>query len=201
MTMRPGDEFVIAPRGYHAFELECGSTLRIVDEEGQQCCDFVCFNATDPRERLSTHATIMRNGTISITAGHTLYSTRQRPLFTIIEDTLRAGDHDLLAGMCTQASNELKFGVTGTPNCTANLTAALASFGIPPTDIVDCLNVFMRMTIEVDGTVEIRQPRSKPGDYLALRAEIPSIVGISNCPQEWGPTNARHPTRIRLEIS
>jgi uncharacterized protein YcgI (DUF1989 family) len=88
---------------------------RIVDVDGGQCCDLVCFSEEDVRERLSTHATIMRNGTIHLSKGHALYSSRHRRMLSIVDDTVGIGGHDLLAGTCSQASNEAKFGVQGTP--------------------------------------------------------------------------------------
>lgn len=199
--MEPGDRFRIAPRGYHAFELAAGTTLGIIDVEGQQCCDFVCFSASDPRDRFSPHVTLMRNRTIWLTKGHVLFSTRHHPMFTIVADTVGAGGHDLLAGMCSQASNEAKFGVTGTPNCTATLTAAVSLFDIPPDCLSGPFNVFMNMMIDDAGGVSIHEPRSRDGDHIDLQAEMDCIVAISNCPQEWGPTNARHPTPIDLVAS
>jgi uncharacterized protein YcgI (DUF1989 family) len=121
-------------------------------------------------------------------------------MFTIVEDSVGAGGHDVLAGMCSQASNEVKFGVTGTPNCTANLTAALSAFDVPPEYLTGPFNVFMNMTIDQQGGVAIQEPRSGRGDHIDLRAEMDCIVAISNCPQEWGPTNARRPTPIDLVV-
>jgi uncharacterized protein len=200
IRMETGDEFRIAPRGYHAFQIASGAVLRIIDVEGQQCCDFVCFAAPDARNRFSPHVTLMRNKSVWLTRGHVLYSTRHHPMFTIVEDSVGAGGHDLLAGMCSQASNEAKFGVTGTPNCTANLTAALSAFDVPPEYLTGPFNIFMNMTIDQQGGVTIQEPRSGRGDHIDLRAEMDCMVAISNCPQEWGPTNARHPTPIDLVV-
>jgi uncharacterized protein YcgI (DUF1989 family) len=196
----PWDELVIPPRGYLGFRMSRGRTLEIVDERGSQCCDFVCFNGDDVRERLSTHATIMRNGTISLTTGNRLYSTLQRPMFTIVHDDVGRGGHDLLAGMCSQRSNQEKFGIAATPNCTANLIAAVTPFGVAHGDVVDSFNVFMRMSVSAEGSVEILEPLSQAGDRVALRAEMDALVALSNCPQEWGPTNARSPSELRLKV-
>jgi uncharacterized protein YcgI (DUF1989 family) len=198
--MERGAEFPIAPRGYHAFRLPGERTLQIVDVEGGQCCDFVCFSENDARERLSTHATIMRNGTIYLSKGHALYSSRHRRMLSIVDDTVGIGGHDLLAGTCSQASNEAKFGVQGTPNCTANLTAALAAFDIPSSLLGGAFNIFMRMSIAESGSVHISEPLSGAGDHIDLRTEMDCIVAISNCPQEWGPTNTHNPSTILLQV-
>jgi uncharacterized protein YcgI (DUF1989 family) len=198
--MEAGDQFVIAPRGYHAFRLSTGRTIEVVDVEGRQCCDLVCFLEADPREKCSTHASIMRNGTIYLSKGHALYSSRHRPLLTIVDDSVGVGGHDLLAGTCSQRSNEAKFGVQGTPNCTANLTAAVAEFDIHGSLLGGAFNIFMRMTISESGRVQIHEPLSRAGDHIDLQAEMDCIVAISNCPQEWGATNARKPSPILLRV-
>ncbi len=191
---------MLPPRGHTAFELRAGERLEVVDRDGQQCCDLVCFDAEDPRERASTHATIMRNGSVYLTAGHQVYSVSQEPLMRVLEDTV-GGGHDLLAGMCSEASTRLKFGVSGAPNCTDNLRQALAPFGVGPELIVDSLNLFMRMPVAPDGSVQILEPISAAGDKVVLEAVVGCLVGISNCPQEWGATNARRLGSIGLRVA
>ncbi|HET7909812.1 MAG TPA: urea carboxylase-associated family protein, partial [Nitrospira sp.] len=64
-----------------------GQHLRIVDLEGKQAVDFLCYNARDSEERYFAPNTIKAAGTISLTKGHVLYSDQAQPLFTIVEDT------------------------------------------------------------------------------------------------------------------
>ena len=194
-------DIVLPPRGYTAVELRLGQLMRVTDLDGQQVCDLVCFARDDPHERFATHPTIMRNGTIFLTTGHSLYSTNQRQMLTIVSDDVGPGGHDLLAGMCSQTSNEAKFGVAATPNCTGNLIAALAAWHIPPTAITDSFNAFMDMKIDPEGAIAIQSPKSMPGDCIVFKAQMDLVVGLSNCPQEWGATNARSPSRIGLTIA
>lgn len=58
----------------------------------------------------------------------------------------------------------------------------------------------MRMAIDESGRAEIREPLSDAGAYIVLQAEMDCIAAISNCPQEWGPTNARRPSPILLRL-
>ncbi len=192
---------MLPPRGHTAFELRAGEQLEITDLEGQQCCDLLCFSAADPRERVSTHATAMRNRSIYLTAGHAVYSHAQQPLLEVVADSVGPGGHDLLAGMCSEASTQLKFGVTGAANCTDNMRAALAPFGVDPTRLADSLNLFMRVPVAADGSLQIEEPISKAGDSITLMAVRDCLIAISNCPQEWGTTNARHLTSIGLRVS
>jgi uncharacterized protein len=57
----------------------------------------------------------------------------------------------------------------------------------------------MNVPIE-SGTITIKEPISKAGDYIELRAEDDLIVAISNCPQERNPCNAFKPTELRVTV-
>lgn len=194
-------DVLLPPRACRALRIATGERLQVIDEDGLQVCDVVILSADDSQERMSTHSTIMRNGSIYLTARHAVYSVSQEPLMRVVEDTVGAGGHDMLAGMCSEASTRLKFGIAGAPNCTDNLRRALSEFGVGPELVVDSLNLFMRMQVAPDGAVTIEEPISRAGDYVVLEAVRDCLVGVSNCPQEWGPTNARELGRIRLKIS
>ena len=188
---------VLEPRGRTGFALNAGDTVRIVDVEGQQVADLVCFAREDTAEKLSVHNTALIQGTIYISTGHNLFSDRCRKLMTITADT--CGRHDLLAGSCSEGTNRYRYGVANTPNCRSNMEAALKPFGIPLREIPYSFNIFMNVPIE-DGRIYIKEPTSRPGDYIDLKAETDLIVGISNCPQERNPCNAFKPTRVGVIV-
>ncbi len=57
-TELPGtvvSDVIIPAKEYLGLELRTGQVLRIVDVEGKQVPDLVCFNLANPRERLSTN--------------------------------------------------------------------------------------------------------------------------------------------------
>ncbi|HZS32444.1 MAG TPA: urea carboxylase-associated family protein [Methylomirabilota bacterium] len=188
---------MLEPRGRTAFPVDRGQTVRIVDVDGQQVADFVCFRRPDTSEKLSVHNTALIHGTIRITTGHTLLSDRCNVLMTITSDT--CGLHDLLAGSCSEGTNRWRYGVAGTPSCRANFEAALAPFGIPLREVPYSFNIFMNVPIE-RGRIWIEAPISKPGDHVDLRAEADLLVAISNCPQERNPCNAFTPSRLRCLV-
>jgi uncharacterized protein len=45
-------EETIAPAGYFAAELKKGQVLRIIDVQGQQVADLICFNSARLDEKL-----------------------------------------------------------------------------------------------------------------------------------------------------
>lgn len=188
---------ILEPRGRTAFPVDRGHTVRIVDLDGQQVADVVCFRRPDTSEKLSVHNTALIQGTIYISTGHVLLSDRCTPLMTIVDDT--CGRHDLLAGTCSEGTNRWRYGVADTPNCRSNFEAALRPFGIPLREVPYSFNVFMNVPIE-GGRISIQEPLSKPGDRVDLRAETDLLVAISNCPQERNPCNAFTPTRLRVLV-
>ena len=190
------DEMLPA-RGRTAFPVDRGQTVRIVDVDGQQVADFVCFRRPDTSEKLSVHNTALIQGTIHVSTGHLLLSDRCGALMTITADT--CGLHDLLAGSCSEGTNRWRYGVADTPNCRSNFEAALRPFGIPLKEVPYSFNIFMNVPIG-DGKIGIQAPVSKAGDYVDLRAETDLLVAISNCPQERNPCNAYNPTRLRVLV-
>jgi urea carboxylase-associated protein 1 len=175
-----------------------GQHLRIVDTYGRQAVDFLCYNAQDTLERYFAPNTIKAAGTISLTRGHVLYSDQAQPLFTIVEDTY--GSHDTIGGACSAPSNYMLYGVKNCPGCRENFLKGLAQFNKGRRDIVPNVNFFMRVPVQVVGEATIARGDSVPGTYVELRAEMDTIVVISNCPQINNPANDYNPTPIQLII-
>lgn len=182
-------DLLLQPRGFTAFTVRKGQTLRIIDIEGQQVGDVVVFNHSDHADRLSPQNTIVLNRTANLRTGNSLFSTRANKMFTITEDT--CGRHDIVLGSCSRYTNKYRYQVDNAPNCRENLARALGKYGIEEDQIPYSFNVFMNSPIQPDETVNILEPLSKAGDYIDMICEMDlAIVGISNCPQERNPCNA-----------
>src|SRR5918994_7607541 len=87
-----------------AFELKKGQRLRIA---GKSIVDFVAFNLHDLTERFDQARTKTNQVKIFISTGDSLYSKRNNPMLTIIEDTFTEGRHDLQKGMCSRKRFEM----------------------------------------------------------------------------------------------
>jgi hypothetical protein len=173
--------------------------LRIIDRDGRQAVDFLCYNANDRDERYFAPNTIKAAGTISLTKGHVLYSDQAQPLFTIVEDTY--GSHDTIGGACSAPSNFMLYGVRNCPGCRENFLQGLAPFGMGRRDIVPNINFFMRVPVDRGGDAAIARGDSAPGSFVELRAEIDVLAVISNCPQINNPANDYNPTAIQITIT
>lgn len=178
-----------------------GERLRIIDLEGGQGVDFLCYNAADTVERYHAPNTLKASRNLRLGAGHVLYSDQARALFTLLAD---AGiGHDTIGGCCSAPSNELLYGVRDCPGCRENFLRAMAPFGLDRRDIVPNINFFCDVPVGGDrrliDTVFANSP-SKPGDFVELRAEMDVLALISNCPQMNNPCNGQDPTAIAVEI-
>jgi uncharacterized protein len=188
----------LEPQTGTAFELKAGQTLRVIDIEGEQVADLTAFARIDTSEWLSSGRSIDYANTIYLTKGHTLYSNRSRPMFTILDDDV--GRHDFLLTPCSRETFEIIYKNTDYhPSCFENLWRNLAEFGIAPDAIPTTLNIFMNVEVGSDGTLSILPPRSKAGDALTLRAAMDLIVGLTACSAEMSNNYRFKP--IAYEIS
>jgi len=174
-----------------------GQRLEIVDPCGEQVSDLVSFAAEDRTEWLSSGRTIDYANTIYLTTGHTLYSNRSRPMWTILEDTV--GRHDFLLTPCSPETFTSRYKTTGHhPSCFENLVHSLQPFGIAPDSIPTSLNVFMNVDVLPSGELRILPPRSRAGDHITLRAEMDLIVGVTACSAELSNNGRFKPIDVRL---
>jgi len=183
-------------------ELKQGQTLRIVDLEGNQSADTLFYSATDWSDRYSAQDTIRRQGAIYLTTGTQLISSEGNTLATIVADT--CGRHDTLGGACAAESNQVRYSLDKRPmhNCRDTFMLALTRWGrgAAKCDITHNINFFMNVPVTPDGALSFADGVSAGGRYVELRAGMPIIALISNCPQLNNPCNAYNPTPIRLLI-
>jgi len=187
----------LEPQTGGALTIARGEYLRIIDPLGEQVSDLMSFARDDTRESLSSGRTIDYANTIYVTTGHTLYSNRSRPMWTIVEDTV--GRHDFLLTRCSPDTFRIIYGTTGHhPSCFENLARALAPFGIAADTIPTTFNVFMSVEIRANGELAILPPRSRAGDYIVLRAEMDMIVGVTACSAELSNNGSFKPIDVEL---
>lgn len=175
---------IIEPRSSTAFLLRKGQRLKVVDIQGEQVSDFICFNQHDTAEYLSSGRTIDYAETIFLTRGHPFYSNRSRVMFEIVEDTV--GKHDFLLTPCSSDTFRIIYGHTNPHRgCHGNLAESLKPFGISSDQIPICFNIFMNVSVDGDsGKISVLAPKSKAGDYVVLEAKMDLIVGMTACSAE-----------------
>jgi uncharacterized protein len=177
-----------------------GQHIRIVDAEGQQAVDTLFYCADNFAERYSAQDTLAEQGFAYISVGTKVISNEGNVMLTVTADT--AGNHDTSAGACSRESNTVRFGhhTRYMHACRENFVVELAKYGMSKRDIVSNINFFMNVPILPDGELAIVDGKSRPGDYVELRAEMDVLCVISNCPQVNNPCNGFNPTPIRVLI-
>jgi urea carboxylase-associated protein 1 len=190
------EDLIVPARGSWSGLVRNGETLRIVDTEGQQAVDFICFNAADKMEAYDVTVTVRLASRPFLRQGDVLYSNLSRPMFTIVEDTV--GNHDTICGCCSAEINYLRYGVKNTPSCRTNFLHELEKNGLDSRSLVPNINFFMNIPFNAKREFEFKPPLSRPGDYVNLKAHMDILAVISNCPQILNPANNFNPTPIRL---
>ena len=194
---RVGAEVYVPSRSGRAFKVGRDQLVKVTDIQGKQVCDFFAFNPKDPGEMLSPTYTRSVLGQMHLQEGKPLYSNRRRPLFMVVEDPVKR--HDLLFAACDPA-RYMEYGLKDHPSCQSNVLSALKGAGLVPAVFPHPVNLFMNVTINSDGKLEIREPLSKPGDYILLQALDDLLVAVSAYPQDQNPCNGWNPTDLRIEV-
>jgi len=190
---------VVPPRSPWSARLEPGEILRLIDIEGAQAVDFLCYNAEDPRERYHAPNTIKVPRNVYVGLGTVLRSNLARPMMTVAADS--CGRHDTIFGCCSFEVDRVRYGRHNAESCQRNFERELARHGIGPEHVVPNVNFFMSVPVGPDGAAEISPSQSRPGDYVDLRAEMPLLAVLSNCPQELNAaTGANGPTPVRAIV-
>ena len=173
----------IAPQCGRSFPIRKGQYLRVVDPLGEQVADLFAFQAGDFRSALSSGRSIDYAGKIYLTTGDVLYSNDSRKMFAITANAV--GRHDFMLTPCSQEMFEILYRYPGHhPSCFENLCRCFAPAGIKPEQISTTFNIFMNVEVDVHGVVTVRAPRSSPGDYIELRAEMDMICALTACSAE-----------------
>ena len=146
----------------------------------------------DRRRAIAPRPPSRHRGNLFLTTGSVLRDQESRPLVTIVADEV--GNHDTVGGACSQSRTRFATGTTpNTSTPVENFLIEGSRHGLGKADMVGNVNFFMNVPVDPDGTLGIVDGLSAPGKRLALRAEVDTLVLISNCPQINNPATASTP--------
>lgn len=193
------DLLTIPARSGRAVALKAGQSIKIINTHGHQVVDTWAFNAADLHEFLSMEHMRAFINRVRPKPGDKLATNKRRPILTMVEDT-SPGVHDTFIAAC----DIYRFQGLGCTeyheNCADNLFAGMALIGFKPPEVPSPLNLWMNIPINGDGSIEWKEPVSKPGDHVVLRAEMDCIVAMSACPQDIVCINAGMPTEAHYKV-
>ena len=198
--MNPILDVIVRPGEPWTGVVRAGQRLRIVDLDGTQAVDTLCYDAHDYVNRYSAANTIRAQRQLFLTTGSTLMSIDGDPLATIVDDT--CGRHDTVGGACSAESNTCRFGHDKRymHNCRDNFLVGLARVGMGKRDLVPNINFFMNVPVTPDGRLTFADGVSGPGKYVEMTAQTDVVALISNCPQLNNPCNDYNPTPLEVWV-
>lgn len=193
----------IVPAGnYWMKVVKANETLRITDLEGNQAVDTLFYNANDTTERYNANNTMREQGNVYVQLGTAILSSANNVMMRVVADT--CGRHDTLGSACSCESNTSRYAFEKRwmHSCRDSFLKGLLDWGhgMDKRDQVCNINFFMNVPVNPEGGSNFSDGISGAGKYVELKAEMDTIVFISNCPQLNNPCNAYNPTPVRMTI-
>jgi len=186
--------------------LRRGHTLRLTDLEGGASVAALFYNAEEPSERYNMPDTLKAQHIARLTAGFALYSDMGRVLCSLTEDSV--GWHDTITGHGTAAHGRAKFG-DGTyqelrndwhRNTRDNFLVELGKYDLGKRDLVANVNFFVKVVVDAQGALNFVPGHSQAGGFVELRAEMNTLVVLSNTPHPLDPRKAYAPGVVALSV-
>jgi len=181
--------------------------LRLRDVHGRACVSALLYNAHDPLERYNMADTLKAQFTAFLTTGRVLYSDMGRVLCSIVADT--CGWHDTMSGTGDAVAARAQFGDGPYQtlrnafhrNARDNLLVELGKHGLGKRDVVANVNFFVRIGVGDDGGLAWVRDNSPAGAAVELRADMDTLVVLSNTPHPLDPATKYDPPPVELTIT
>lgn len=182
-----------------------GQRLKLIDIEGGATPAALFYNAHALLERYNMADTLKAQHTARLTRGHVLYSDMGRILMSIVEDS--AGWHDTFTGHLDHEGSLRKFGPGSYQqlrnafhrDTRSNFLIELGKYGLGKRDIVPNVNFFTKVWAAGDGSLHY-EPDRQAGRYVVLRAEMDTLVVLSNTPHPLEPSHVYAPKPLQIDV-
>lgn len=192
------EEILIPPYAGRSVLVRAGEEFVLIDVDGKQVGDFVCFNYANPEEQVSPIHMRASLSSIRLKEGDYLYSNRRQPLMQLVKDTV--GRHDFFFPACDYWRYKVDFNMEDHPNCHDNLRDALKKYNLDHLPVPDPINWFMNNALDENWDYVIEEPLSKPGDYVQLKALEDVVIAVSTCSQDMAPVNGFKVTPLKMQV-
>lgn len=167
---------------------------------------ILLYNMRDTSERYNMPDTLKAQYTAHLTKGNVLMSDNGRVLASITEDSL--GWHDSICGHTTRKMTDEKYGKTSYQEqgndfyrCgEENFKIELVRNNMGKRDIVPCVNLFSKVYVDEDGSMNYVSDHCKKGATVTLRTEMDIIFVVSNTPNPLDPSTEYPAVPVTMEV-
>ena len=117
------EDTIIEARGRHACKIKTNKIYHIINIKKKQITNFLYFNLTQLKKKLSPHNTLLLNNQIFPHINYTLYSNKTNKQITITTNTNNT--HNIITNTYSHFTNKLHYNIKNTPNYHNNFTTTL----------------------------------------------------------------------------
>jgi urea carboxylase-associated protein 2 len=186
--------------------LRRGQRLRLIDVKGGASVAALFYNADDLNERYNMPDTLKAQHIARLTQGFVLYSDMGRVLCSVVSDGV--GWHDTVTGHGTRAQSITRYGHGSYQklrndwyrNTRDNFLTELGKYELNKRDLVANVNFFVKVATDEEGRLSWVPSHSRAGGHVELRAELNTLVVLSNTPHPLDPSPEYAPKPVALEI-
>jgi uncharacterized protein len=186
--------------------LRRGQRLELTDVEGGACVAALFYNADDFSERYNMPDTLKAQHIARLTTGTVLFSDMGRVLCSVVLDT--CGWHDTITGHGTAKHTLAKYGEGSYQrlrndfyrNTRDNFLVELGKHGLGKKDLVANVNFFVKIAVDDLGGLSYVADHSPAGSKVELRAELNTLVVLSNTPHPLDPSTSYSPKPVALVV-
>lgn len=187
----------VLPR-HHALTLTAG---------GPRCAvALLAFRAGRTQERYNMPDTLKAQHTAFLTTGRVLLSDMGRVLLSVTADG--CGWHDTISGHQDAAASLAKYGPSSyqtarnarVRNTRDNLLIELGKWELTERDLHANLNAFVKVAADAEGNLAW-VANAQAGQSLTLRAELDTLLILSNTPHPYDPWPDYAPDAVELSIA
>lgn len=167
---------------------------------------ILLYNMRDTSERFNMPDSLKAQYTAHLKKGNVLMSDNGRVLASIVEDSL--GWHDAICGHTTRIMTDEKYGKTTYQEqrnefyrCgEENFKIELVRNNMSKRDIVPCVNLFSKVYVDEDGSMNYVLDHCKEGSTVTLRTEMDIIFIVSNTPNPLDPSVEYPSVPVTMEV-
>ncbi len=167
---------------------------------------MLMYNMIDTSERYNMPDTTKAQYTYHLTKGNVLMSDNGRVLASIVEDS--TGWNDTISGYSTREFTDKQYGKTTYQDLRnnwyqcgeENFKMELIRNNMTARDLVPCVNLFSKVYVKEDGSMNYDLNHCKSGATVTLRTEMDIILILSNTPNPLNPVTEFPDVSVVVEV-